>query len=206
MTSITEAYGGDMNIEDMPVNLSFNNTKVELMRITEEFEILSEKDEENVENIDIDLEDLNEKILNLKKIITEKYDEYTIINKSLERMSAIHQKYIDFTMIVDDYNVNSKTKLELKPENEEFKDKLLELKEENKKKRNTLNKLLSVSYNVAGIGMLRACPVCLSKEVNYAIVPCGHTFCEECLSKTKTPVCCICRSTYSAQPLKLFYC
>jgi len=36
------------------------------------------------------------------------------------------------------------------------------------------------------------CPICMSKEVSYAMTPCGHTFCDDCGQKQFTS-CYICR-------------
>ena len=37
-----------------------------------------------------------------------------------------------------------------------------------------------------------ACAICMNREVNHAVIPCGHTFCEECC-RTQMTACYICR-------------
>jgi hypothetical protein len=69
----------------------------------------------------------------------------------------------------------------------------METLEKNKKeyaqKISTLKPLFSLTQGVNGF---RMCTVCLSREVQSYIVPCGHTFCNECLKKSKGD-CFICR-------------
>jgi len=48
-----------------------------------------------------------------------------------------------------------------------------------------------------------ACTICITKEVSYAIAPCGHTFCEECSAKQLTS-CYICR-TQIRDRLRIYY-
>jgi hypothetical protein len=37
-----------------------------------------------------------------------------------------------------------------------------------------------------------ACAICMNREVNHVVIPCGHTFCEECC-RTQLTACYICR-------------
>jgi hypothetical protein len=52
---------------------------------------------------------------------------------------------------------------------------------------------LSQSYGILkNITPGYACPICINKQVNVYVSKCGHTFCNECISKTN--YCYICRS------------
>ena len=203
MTSLTEAYGTDIENTNSPISSSFDNIKSDLMRIIEE---PSEDEEENIEEIDIDLDSFNNDILKLKEIILNKHKEYIKLNADAREMEEIHCQLAKFSVTLDDFNSKHKNKLELDLSSNNFDEEMLEVRKSLRTKTNTIKKLLSVAHNLSGIGMQRSCPICLSKEVNYAIIPCGHTFCEDCISKSRNHTCCICRTTYSAQPLKLFYC
>jgi len=58
-------------------------------------------------------------------------------------------------------------------------------------KRFTLLKSL-VSLGTFNKATAPACTICMTKEVSYATIPCGHTFCEDCC-KTQLTSCYICR-------------
>ena len=49
------------------------------------------------------------------------------------------------------------------------------------------------------------CPVCLVNTVTMFIDPCGHTFCEECVSRCSDDECCVCRAPMRCKR-KLFWC
>jgi hypothetical protein len=40
------------------------------------------------------------------------------------------------------------------------------------------------------------CPICKSQKVRNVLVPCGHTYCESCISQLKRNLCPLCRKTY----------
>lgn len=40
------------------------------------------------------------------------------------------------------------------------------------------------------------CPVCKSQKVRNVLVPCGHTYCESCITQLKRNLCPLCRKTY----------
>lgn len=42
--------------------------------------------------------------------------------------------------------------------------------------------------------MTNACPVCFTKEINMAVLPCGHTYCQECCMKMSNS-CFVCSAT-----------
>jgi hypothetical protein len=48
-----------------------------------------------------------------------------------------------------------------------------------------------------------SCTICMTKEVSYAIAPCGHTFCEDCSAKQMTS-CYVCR-TQIRDRLRIYY-
>lgn len=69
--------------------------------------------------------------------------------------------------------------------------------EEKKKYSSSVLKALSGVFNtVQSLSGYRSCPVCLSNEVSYYLVPCGHTFCTTCLDKHKGS-CFLCRKNIS---------
>ncbi len=41
------------------------------------------------------------------------------------------------------------------------------------------------------------CTICMEKTREYACIPCGHTYCEECCRKMKDGTCYICRKQVS---------
>jgi hypothetical protein len=47
------------------------------------------------------------------------------------------------------------------------------------------------------------CPICMAKEVVQAVIPCGHTFCEECCRPQMTG-CYICR-TQIRDKVRIFF-
>ena len=58
-------------------------------------------------------------------------------------------------------------------------------------------KRFTVLKTVVNVGVFQkqaapTCTICMSKEVSYAVTPCGHTFCHECSQKQMTS-CFICR-------------
>ena len=48
------------------------------------------------------------------------------------------------------------------------------------------------------------CPVCFDREVNIALVPCGHTYCHQCYDCDKNIKCPQCRS-YISSTVKLYF-
>jgi len=48
------------------------------------------------------------------------------------------------------------------------------------------------------------CPLCCSNEKNAALDPCGHLFCERCLTQTFTAICPVCRTAYTRK-LNVFF-
>ena len=206
MTSLREAYSVDIDSSPSPVSSSFNEIKGELMRILSEFD--SPFDPELLEDIDFNIDECNEKVNELKKIITSKYEETCKLREESNKMNEIQVKLENFSMYLKQFNIerDEDNKLKIDLSCNDFIEKLHDTNMKLNLKTNTLKKLLGVSYNLAGLGFFRACPICLTKECDYAIIPCGHTFCGDCVSKSRSPNCCICRTTYSAQPLKLFYC
>jgi hypothetical protein len=67
-------------------------------------------------------------------------------------------------------------------------------------------------YITAGIGEMvnkdelnkKFCPVCFDREVNIALVPCGHTYCSQCYECDKNTKCPQCRS-YISSKVKLYF-
>ncbi len=43
------------------------------------------------------------------------------------------------------------------------------------------------------------CTICWENEVRECLVPCGHTFCSDCIKKSKDKACMTCRATYSTK-------
>lgn len=48
------------------------------------------------------------------------------------------------------------------------------------------------------------CPICVSEEVDSAIVPCGHTLCSKCSLKCDLTLCYVCRNSIE-KVIKLYY-
>jgi hypothetical protein len=49
-----------------------------------------------------------------------------------------------------------------------------------------------------------SCPVCYESEITHCLVPCGHTFCDGCLSKSDSQRCAACRTPFQSK-VKLFF-
>ena len=47
------------------------------------------------------------------------------------------------------------------------------------------------------------CGICLNDSVSFALVPCGHTYCENCIRRQQT-TCFVCRQL-SSQRMKIFF-
>lgn len=47
---------------------------------------------------------------------------------------------------------------------------------------------------IQGAPLRGACSVCYEAESNHCLVPCGHTFCESCLTKNQSQTCMACRT------------
>jgi hypothetical protein len=66
--------------------------------------------------------------------------------------------------------------------------------------------LLKELVSLAGFqrtGTSPTCTICMTKEVTHAVIPCGHTFCDECCNKQMTG-CFICRVQIRDR-LRLYY-
>lgn len=48
------------------------------------------------------------------------------------------------------------------------------------------------------------CGICLVKEKNMALIPCGHVYCEDCISHTMTAICPYCRREYTDKLVVIF--
>lgn len=55
-----------------------------------------------------------------------------------------------------------------------------------------LRKLIDVYGIIKSTTLVHICPICLTNEVSVFSIPCGHSLCSECISRTKH--CCWCRT------------
>lgn len=71
------------------------------------------------------------------------------------------------------------------------------------KKWNICRQIISLNSNFRNEASDPQCAICLSDPVTMAIVPCGHTFCGNCIKKQNT-ACYICRGTIRER-VKLYF-
>lgn len=70
------------------------------------------------------------------------------------------------------------------------------------KKWNICRQIISIHHNFKSETQEPLCPICLTDSVATVLVPCGHTFCNNCIKKQNT-TCYICRGTIRER-VKLF--
>jgi hypothetical protein len=71
------------------------------------------------------------------------------------------------------------------------------------KKWNICRQIISLHSSFKNENHESSCAICLTDPVSTAIVPCGHTFCGNCVKKQNT-TCYICRGTIRER-IKLFF-
>jgi hypothetical protein len=86
-----------------------------------------------------------------------------------------------------------------------FNDKITETRDQLDKNKNNASTMLQhlspLFSTVQSCSHYRACSICLTREVDAFLIPCGHTFCKHCLQQA-TKVCFICRRPFiNASPL-----
>ena len=104
----------------------------------------------------------------------------------------------------------------MKPDNEDYKDKIKNLDEEinNTKQRiETLSKenlnlksiyhSLNEKSNIRRHTLMAQCPICKSNYRNAILITCGHAFCKSCLSK-KEKKCPLCNIEFDDNQIKPF--
>ena len=142
------------------------------------------------------------------EVIRDLFKAEDIINEKVKRIESIQQKI---------------GTIQLLPVNEYLEAVILDLQKYIEKEYNDINfeeaynncitmyKRLHVLQDIRnGIRALidkdltSMCPVCLDKVIDTAIIPCGHTFCSECINRDIRYSCPICRSHVSKKQ-KIFF-
>jgi len=198
MTSLHEAF------ESFSNDIAFESIKYKSCNFIE-----SNVDFQDIET-KTNIKDLHEKIDNLKAEIVDTFNECTILNTKLITMDDLcnkidisHKTLIKASNSFDDLNLD----IELENINviyEKCKIYTKDIQDNFSKKRMLLTKLLKTSSISASLDNVRICPICLNNEIKYAYTPCGHTFCEKCITKNVSNNCYICR--HECTPMKLFFC
>ena len=141
-------------------------------------------------------------ITNARKLLKNGYisvleSEKTLLNeiKDLDKMRSLNDELLVFYEILEDDELKDKFKdlaLEAynsKINNKKFKDMLyiyhlmLDLHKKNIEALKDINLFNSKPL----------CPLCFQNMINYVIIPCGHTFCKNCLDRCAN--CGVCRGT-----------
>lgn len=208
MANINEAFSlsqiESFTSDDIPLNIAYDSIRLERIKL-----LTDNLDTECTENLDSDKEcdDMNNLIQKFKIKVLDKYSEYQQIENNFQKLSNILTQ-------IDDLNVN------LKIHNQQLKQYNLDLDKYSilqetcknhydnclknlKQIKKELKHLLHQSKQVTNLENVRICPICLSNEVNVALNPCGHTFCNSCIEKNSTNICSICRQMFV--PIKLFF-
>jgi hypothetical protein len=140
---------------------------------------------------------VGEEVLRLETVLYEKMD---LLDKLNSRMSlivglktndALPELINSFTKYAD--TVFSTSKIE-----ETYKEFV-----EAYKKWNVCRQIITMHSNFKTDTTEPQCSICLTESISHAIVPCGHTFCANCVKKQNT-TCYICRGTIRER-IKLFF-
>jgi hypothetical protein len=140
---------------------------------------------------------IGEEVLRLETILFQKIDLLDKLNSrtpmitSLSNNEVLPELIDTFTKYAD--SVYKTTKIE---------DTYKELVEAYKKW-NICRQIISMSNNFKNETHDPQCAICLNDPITTAIVPCGHTFCGNCIKKQNT-TCYICRGTIRER-IKLFF-
>jgi hypothetical protein len=106
--------------------------------------------------------------------------EITTIRQNI--INALKMQLDDKNKIIDDLKIKNKIIDDLKMQLDD-KNKIID---DLKIKNNEINK----------------CSICLDNPISYCCIPCGHTYCTDCINKTNN--CYICRGIISNK-LKLYF-
>lgn len=204
MTNLSEAFNLELEND---FSIFANDIAFDCIRIKKN-NYLEKVNNENDEQITkTDIKTLKEKVNELKGEILDIFTECSILESKLESLKKIYddvdnlqKTIISANNSIDDFDVPCE---ELYNISEKCKKYLDETKEKYSKKRVIFTKLLQTSSYCCSLDNVRLCPICIHNEVNYAFSPCGHTFCEKCLSKNTSNTCYICR--LEGKTLKLFF-
>jgi hypothetical protein len=164
---------------------------------------------------------LNEKYAALTKslrILNQDTEDNTEIffttNNNIRKIQDLSKKYNSESLEkVQDFNEKLEkeylsTKLKIQNEIEKQKGKLEVEMDFLKMKINSLRSLIvsgiSEMVNKDDANNKKLCPVCFDREVDMAMVPCGHTCCTGCSKFNTSSKCMQCRSTVHTR-LKLFF-
>ncbi len=140
---------------------------------------------------------IGEEVLRLETVLFQKIDMLDKLNSrtpmitSLANNDVLPELIDTFAKYAD--SVYSSTKIE-----ETYKELV-----EAYKKWNICRQIISLNSNFKNESHDPQCAICLTDPVTTAIVPCGHTFCGNCVKKQNT-TCYICRGTIRER-IKLFF-
>ena len=197
MTSLHEAF------ESFSNDIAFETIKHKSCNFIQDVED-EDQDIETKSNIEYIKKSIDE----LKGEILDTFNECTTLETKLKTMEGLcttldssHKTLIKACNSFDDLD------LELENLNviyEKCKNYTENISETFSKKRILLSKLLKTSLLSGSLECVRLCPICLHNEIKYAYTPCGHTFCENCITKNVSNNCYVCRN--ECTPIKLFFC
>ncbi len=184
----------------------------------------------------IDISGIDFQLGNMNNIITavqqyqvlvqeyhEKNEEYTAFCKMIENVENGYKKYKDVltetSNILGKYSqykpiehtyipVYESVISDLYKKQQELKeemDKMMDVKKRGYKVITAVHNICK-EQDVHMAGLKNPCNVCMTREIN-SCLPCGHTFCDGCISQTETSIrqkkCSVCRATYQ-RPIKLY--
>jgi hypothetical protein len=140
---------------------------------------------------------IGEEVIRLETVLFQKIDLLDKLNSrtplitSLAHNEVLPELIDTFSKYAD--SVYKSTKIE-----DTYKDLV-----ETYKKWNICRQIISLHSNFKTESHEAQCAICLSEPVSGALVPCGHTFCSNCVKKQNT-TCYICRGTIRER-IKLFF-
>ena len=119
--------------------------------------------------------------------------ESNLINTSLFKSFQPLQQYL----LPKTYDINN-LKIELLNKNKDINNLKIELENKNKDINNLRIKLLNKNKDINNLKIklenneTNKCSICLDNSISHCCIPCGHTYCHDCIKKTNN--CYICSS------------
>ena len=112
---------------------------------------------------------------------------------SLQKMKSHTTQLEEFYGLIENTEIENKFR-QLTQEAYQSKSKTIDLSDELKEYRNHLSKHLMTIQSLREVNCLNMkpiCSLCLDKEIDHVALPCGHTFCRDCIHKCEN--CGFCR-------------
>lgn len=202
MTSINEAY--------LPINLDFINNsdnKSDSLYLKEIYAIVDSLplDKLNIEEYDPELlkqecEKYKNQLTKYSTLFKQQQLELKVFDEKIETLTETKKKFED---ALNDENITN-TLVMIDELIDHIKIKQECLKNEHQRTALEYKYLFSIGPHYTQNDPRHLCPICVSNEVDTAIVPCGHTVCGKCSIKCDISMCYVCRNQIE-KVIKLYY-